>query len=288
MNLFSQTIISGLMSGAVYALLAVGLIIVYRTSRILNLAYGETYAIAGIAAALLTQAGVPLWLSLILALVLAIAFSAALDRFILQPRAHWPVSMLILITLGVAFLNRGVLMVIAGVDPLSFPRWVSGKPLFVFGGAVPPQGLLLIIAGIVAAVAVTAVLAKTRFGKQLHACAANPDAAELLGINVGKARIVAFCLAGFLGGMAAILLIPLIAVDYQAGLGMTMRGFIAAALAGMIPGRGVVAGLALGIFEALVSSYLGALAQDPVVFLVLIGVALWQSRKIRYGGGLRA
>lgn len=288
MNLLSQTFISGLMAGSVYALLAVGLIIVYRTSRILNLAYGETYAVAGIGAALLAGAGLPLWLSLVLALALAIVFSAALDKYVLQPRAHWPVSTLILITLGVAFLSRGVLIVLAGVDPLSFPRWVAGKPLFILGGALPAQGLLLIVAGIAAAVAVTVLLARTRFGKQLHACAANPDAAELLGINVGRARIAAFGLAGLLGGLAAILLIPLIAVDYQAGLGMTMRGFIAAALAGMIPGRGVVAGLALGIFEALVSAYLGALAQDPIVFLVLIGIALWQSRKIRYGGGMRA
>jgi branched-subunit amino acid ABC-type transport system permease component len=276
------------MSGSVYALLAVGLIIVYRTSRILNLAYGETYAIAGIAAALLVQAKVPLWLSLLIALGLAIIFSAALDRFILQPRAHWPVSMLILITLGVAFLSRGVLMVSAGVDPLSFPRLATGRPLLIFGGAMPPQGLLLVVVGITAAVAVTLFLAWTRFGKQLHACAANPDGAQLLGINVGLARMAAFGLAGLLGGLAALLLIPLVAVDFQAGLGMTMRGFIAAALAGMIPARGVMTGLSLGIFEAFVSTYLDALAQDPIVFLVLIGIALWQSRKIRYGGGLRA
>jgi branched-subunit amino acid ABC-type transport system permease component len=110
----------------------------------------------------------------------------------------------------------------------------------------------------------------------------------LLGINVGLARMAAFGLAGLLGGLAALLLIPLIAVDFQAGLGMTMRGFIAAALAGMIPARGVIMGLSLGIFESFVSTYLDALAQDPIVFLVLIGISLWQSRKIRYGGGLRA
>jgi hypothetical protein len=153
---------------------------------------------------------------------------------------------------------------------------------------MPPQGLLLVVVGITATVAVTLFLAWTRFGKQLHACAANPDGAQLLGINVGLARMAAFGLAGLLGGLAALLLIPLIAVDFQAGLGMTMRGFIAAALAGMIPARGVIMGLSLGIFESFVSTYLDALAQDPIVFLVLIGISLWQSRKIRYGGGLRA
>ena len=81
---------------------------------------------------------------------------------------------------------------------------------------------------------------------------------------------------------------PLVSVDYQAGLAMTLRGFIAAALAGMSPSRAVAAGLGLGLAEALVTTYLGALAQDPIVFLVLIAVALWQSRKISFGGSARA
>ncbi|MDB5874194.1 MAG: branched-chain amino acid ABC-type transport system, permease component, partial [Ramlibacter sp.] len=204
MNLFAQSVISGLMAGAVYALLAVGLIITFRTSRILNLAYGETYAIAGLAVALLVGAGAPLWLAIAAALALAVVFSIALDRFVLQPRSHWPVPMLILVTLGVAFVSRGVLLVLAGIDPLSFPRLVAGKPLRWLGGALPPQGLLLIVVGIAAAFAVTVFLAKTRIGKQLRACAANPDAAQLLGVNVGLARSVAFGIAGLLGGLAAV------------------------------------------------------------------------------------
>lgn len=288
MNLFTQTVISGLMSGAVYALLAVGLIITFRTSRILNLAYGETYAITGLAVALLVQAGAPLWLAIAAALALAVVFSVALDRFVLQPRSHWPIPMLILVTLGVAFVSRGVLLVLAGIDPLSFPRLVGGQPLRWLGGALPPQGLLLIVVGVAAAFAVTVFLATTRVGKQLRACAANPDAAQLLGVNVGQARAIAFGLAGLLGGLAAVLLVPLTSVDFQAGLAMTLRGFIAAALAGMVPARGVPAGLCLGLFESFVSTYVDALAQDPIVFLVLIGIALWQSRKIRHGGGLRA
>ena len=84
------------------------------------------------------------------------------------------------------------------------------------------------------------------------------------------------------------LLVPLVSVDYQAGLSMTLRGFIAAALAGMSAPRAILAGFALGLAESLVTSQFGALAQDPIVFLLLIGVALWQSRKVRFGGSLRA
>jgi len=288
MSLFAQAVISGLMAGAVYALLAVGLIITLRTSRILNLAYGETYAIAGLAVSLLTKAGAPLWLAIVVALLLAVVFSVGLDRLFLQPRSHWPIPMLILVTLGVAFVSRGVLLVLAGIDPLSFPRLISGKPLRWLGGALPPQGLLLIVVGVATAIAATAFMAHTRTGRQLRACAANADAAQLLGVDVGRARAIAFAIAGLLGGVAAVLLVPLTSVDFQAGLAMTLRGFIAAALAGMVPARGVPAGLCLGLFESFVSTYVDALAQDPIVFVVLIGAALWQSRAIRHGGGLRA
>jgi uncharacterized membrane protein YdjX (TVP38/TMEM64 family) len=82
--------------------------------------------------------------------------------------------------------------------------------------------------------------------------------------------------------------VPLVSVDFQAGLGMTLRGFIAAALAGMSPRLVIFTALGLGLAEAFVTTYLGALAQDPIVFLALIGVALWQSRHIRFSGGARA
>jgi branched-subunit amino acid ABC-type transport system permease component len=95
-------------------------------------------------------------------------------------------------------------------------------------------------------------------------------------------------MSGTLGGLSAILLIPLISVDYQSGLAMTMRGFIAAAISGMSPILSIVAGLFLGLFEAFTGSYLGTLAQDPILFGTLILVALWQSRNIRFGGTRRA
>jgi branched-chain amino acid transport system permease protein len=122
----------------------------------------------------------------------------------------------------------------------------------------------------------------------LLATAENPFAAQLVGVDIEKARLLAYGLASVLGAFAAILLVPLIALDFQAGLGMTLRGFIAAAISGMSPGGVVVAGLLLGLFESIVGAWLGALAQDPVIFVLLIAIAAWQSRTIRFGGGKRA
>src|SRR6185295_15258528 len=102
------------MTGAVYTFLGIGLVLVYSTARILNLAHGETFAITGVTAALLVAAGLPLAAALALALLASLAFATGLHRLVLRPRADWPAGVLILITLGAAFVVRGVLILVAG------------------------------------------------------------------------------------------------------------------------------------------------------------------------------
>ncbi|MBW8907278.1 MAG: branched-chain amino acid ABC transporter permease [Betaproteobacteria bacterium] len=288
MNLLTQAVISGLMIGAVYAFLGIGLVLVYRTARILNLAHGESFAITGVAAAMLAKSGLPLGAALALAILIAVAFALSLHRFVLRPRAEWPAGTLILITLGAAFVVRGMLILVGGTDPVSFPALFSGAPLRIAGGVIPPQGIALVLLGFGGSTAVAVYLEMTRSGKQLLAAAENPYAAELLGVNVERARLTAYGIGALLGALAGALLIPLIAVDFQSGLAMTLRGFIAAAISGMSPIGVVFSGLGLGLFESWVGAYLGALYQDPVMFGLLIAVALWQSRHIRFGGTRRA
>jgi branched-chain amino acid transport system permease protein len=153
---------------------------------------------------------------------------------------------------------------------------------------LPAQGLLLIVVAFVLALAVPVFLSATPLGRQLRAAAENPDAAQLMGVNVDRARTLAFGIAGAYGAIGAVLLVPLVSVDFHAGLDMTLRGFIAAALGGMIPLWAIVCSILLGLGEAFVTTYFDALAKDPIVFLILIGVAVWRSRRIRFGGGLRA
>jgi branched-subunit amino acid ABC-type transport system permease component len=164
----------------------------------------------------------------------------------------------------------------------------QGASLRIAGGVIPPQGIALVVLGFGVSAAVALYLVMTRSGKQLLAAAENPYAAELLGVNVERARLIAYGIGALLGALAGVLLIPLIAVDFQSGLAMTLRGFIAAAISGMSPIGVVFSGLGLGLFESMVGAYLGALYQDPVMFCLLIGVALWQSRHIRFGGTRRA
>jgi branched-chain amino acid transport system permease protein len=288
MNVYAQAVASGILSGTVYAMLAVGLVIVYRTSRVLNLAHGESFAAAGVTTAMLAQMGVPIWIAMGVGFVLAVSLSVAVYELILRPRLSWPLSGLILSTLGVAFVVRGVLIALAGPDSISFKPLVTGPPVRLFGAAIPLQGIALVLIGLAASLCVAAMLRFTMLGKSLQATAENPTTAQLLGINVRWTNLAAFILSGSLCALAAVLLVPLISVDYQSGLAMTLRGFIAAAISGMNPLGAVFAGFALGIAESLIATSIGALLQDPLIFGLLIGIALWQSRKIRFGGVRRA
>jgi branched-subunit amino acid ABC-type transport system permease component len=288
MNILTQSLFSGLISGAVYALLATGLVLAYRTSGVPNLAHGETFAVAGLATAAMERSGTSLLVAVPVALALAVAVSVAVEVLLLRPRRSWSLTGLVLVTLAFGFFSRGVLILLFGSDPLSFSSLVGLPPLRLLGGALPAQGTALILASLTACAGVALLLTRTPLGRQLRASAINPDAAQLLGVNVAGARILAFGLAGALGGLAAVLLVPLTSVDFQSGLGMTLRGFIAAALAGMSEKRAIWAGFTLGIVEAVVSGYVGALFQDPIVFAGLIVVALLQARSVRFGGALRA
>jgi len=288
MNIYSQGLVSGLIGGASYALLGVGLVLVYRTTKVLNLAHGETFVIAAVLTYLLTGAGLPLYAAALIGAIVTVLAYWSLQEFALEKRSTWPIGSLILITLGAAFLVRGALVLLIGSDPISIPPLIKGRPLIVFGAAVPLQGAVLIVVGFSVAIAVTVFLSRTRLGKELVATAENPAAAQLLGINTRLARSVAYAISGGIGALAAVLLVPLISIDYNSGLSMTIRGFIAASIAGMSAGRTVAAALLLGVLESYVAVFFGALLQDPVIFGLLIAIALWQSRLIRYGGAVRA
>ncbi len=288
MTLFVQLLLSGLMSGAVYALLAMGMVISFRASQVPNLAHGEAFAAAGLVTASASSAGLALPAAMLLGLATGAAMAVTVELVILRPRSSWSVPALLLATLGFAFLSRGVLILVFGSDPLSFAAITSAPPVRFAGAAIQMQGVILIVCALVACIGVYLLLRHTQLGLRLRASALNSDAAQLMGIDVKTTRLIAFLLAGLMAGLAALLLIPLTSVDFQTGLGMTLRGFIAAALAGMSETRAILSGLTLGLLEGIVGGYAGALFQDPIVFAGLIAVALLQSRKLRYGGVGRA
>lgn len=290
MQILVQALFSGLVNGSVYALLGMGLVLYFRSARVINLAHGETYVATALIAATAVAHGWPLWIAAVAGVTASAVAMIVIERVLLRGRLHWPLPSLIILSLGIALVARGLFFRVSGSDAASFPELLSGEPVRIFDVALSRQGLLAVAVTVVVGVLATLFFRRTLYGQAMTACAENAEASSLLGINVGRMRMISFGAAAMLGGMSALLVVPLGSVTYDAGLPLVLRGFVAAAVGAMLwPGRAAVAGLGLGVLEALVASYWSPLLRTPVVFgVVFTLVVYWLSRNVRFGGVVRA
>ncbi|MBO0682827.1 MAG: branched-chain amino acid ABC transporter permease [Candidatus Dormibacteraeota bacterium] len=285
-----QTLFSSLVNGSVFALMGVAIVLCYRSSRVVNLAQGETYTVTGLLTAKLVTVGFPLLAAGVCGIAAAAVGALLFERFALRSRLHWNPGRLIMVALGVALLVEGVANLLAGADQYSFPALLQGQPFTFSGAAFSQQDMLLVGVTLVVTAGLVLFFRHTLLGQAMTASAENPQASGLLGINVVRMRQLSFGFAGVLGGIAALLVVPLNSVTYGAGLSMTLSGFAAAAVADMQhPGRALWAGMALGLGEGYVGAYINPLLQVPLAFgvLLLAGV-VYLSRNVRYGGVARA
>jgi|SRR5579875_2546791 len=290
MTLLLQTIFSSLVNGSVYALIGVGIVLCYRSSRIVNLAQGETYMVSGVLTAKMVGWGDPLWLSALAGVAAAIVGSVLFERLVLRSRLDWDPSRLIIVTVGVAILAEGIADRLIGGDELSFLPILTGNSLIVDGAAISPQGLLLIGTTVTITGALILFFRSTLLGHAMTAVAENPRVSGLLGINAGRMRMLSFGMAGLLGGISALLVVPESGTGYNVGLPLTLNGFAAAAFANMVsPARALGAAMFLAIAEGLVGSYLNTSLETPLVFgVLLIAGVMYLGRGQRFAGAARA
>jgi branched-subunit amino acid ABC-type transport system permease component len=290
MTLLIQTVFSSVINGAVYALIGVGIVLCYRSSRIVNLAQGETYMVSGVLTAKMVGWGDPLWLSAICGVAAAVVGSVLFERLALRSRLHWDPARLIIVTVGVAVLAEGVADRLIGGNELSFPALLTGGSVIVDGAAISPQDLLLVGVTLVLTGGIVLFFRSTLLGHAMTAVAENPRVSGLLGINAGRMRTLSFGMAGLLGGISALLIVPETGTGYNVGLPLTLNGFAAAAFANMIsPARALGAAMFLAVAEGFVGSYINTSLETPLVFgvLLVVGVA-YLGRGQRVSGLVRA
>jgi branched-chain amino acid transport system permease protein len=158
-----------------------------------------------------------------------------------------------------------------GKEPRGFPSGLAGKPVEIFGAGVYPLQLVIPAVGIAIAILLQAVLSRTRRGKALLAVVQNPDAARLMGINVRLVVTVSFMISSALAGLAGLLIAPLFSVHSDMGTLFGIKAFAVAILGGITSASGVMlAGLAYGLLEALVTTYLGSVYTQIIAFSVVI------------------
>lgn len=268
-----QFVFSGLTVGAIYALVALGFTLIYKSSDIINFAQGEFVMLGGMTTVFVAHAGVPLPLAALFAIIATTAIGLALHRFAIEPaRGATPVA-LIMITIGASIFLRGTAQIVFDRRFHSLPPLLGADPIQFGGAAILPQSLVVLASAAVIVVALWLFIERTIFGRAVIATAANRLAARLVGVDTRRIVAFSFGVSAAIGAIAGVLITPIALTSYDAGTLLALKGFAAAMLGGIgsAPGA-VVGGILIGMFEAFAAGYLSSNYKDAVAFLIILVV----------------
>jgi branched-chain amino acid transport system permease protein len=272
-------IIGGLLQGSVFAIIALGFALVYRVTGVINLSQGAFCIVGALTMYTFEQTlGWPAPLAALAAVAGTTVFGAALGAATFVPAlSRLPNSSMLMLTAGLLTLVEGIVLVLWGSEPYDLPAFSGEAPIAILGLRVPPQGLWIAGTAVIVIVALWFVLSRTMLGKQLRACAENPLAARLMGIDVARMTLLSFAMAAMIGAIGGIVLAPITSLQFDSGQFFTIFGFIAVAIGGMGSFIGaVVGGLVLGVAEQLAAGYVSSLFSNALAVILLLLVLLWR------------
>lgn len=270
--MLTSAVISGLGLGSMYGLIALGFHVTYVVSNTVNFSQGSAMMLGAVLGyTFAVTLGWPLPLAAAMALALCALFGAVIERTLVRPFTDRGSNAWLMATVAGGIVLDNLVLFTFGKEPRGFPSELAAKPVEVFGAGVYPLQLVIPVAGIASAVLLQVVFSRTRLGKALLAVVQNPDAAKLMGINVRLAVTVSFMISTALAGLAGLLIAPLFSVHSDMGTLFGIKAFAVAILGGITSASGVMlAGLAYGLIEAMVTSYLGSVYTQIVAFSVVI------------------
>jgi branched-chain amino acid transport system permease protein len=259
-------------------MVALGLVVVYRSTGHINFAHGELLMIGSFFAySLITQFHVVYLLALVLAVVLTLLLGAATDRLVYRRLARSHDSTLVLATVGLSFLLKGVARHFWGGrgEYLSIPPIVDPAPVFVFGVPVLAQQVVVLGAAVVIMLACLAFFRATLAGKMMQAVAENPLAAYLIGIRVEQVRTWTWGASAAMAGAAGVLIAPLSVLTPDMGFSLLIKAFAATVLGGLGSVTGaIVGGFCVGLIESLAGGYVSSSLQDVSAFVIIMVVLI--------------
>jgi branched-chain amino acid transport system permease protein len=278
MTTFLQLVVVGLSTGSVFALVGIGLVLVYRTTGIVNFAQGVFVVIGGLFTFRFASE-MPLALAALVAVGIASIVASLLAVVAVGFRGRTTSLASMIITLGAAFLAEALLLLEFGDIPRTY-RGVSAHAWDVHGVLVQPQYVLIAGVALSATVGLTLFLRRTILGEALVACSDSRRAAELVGLNIRSLAVVAFVGAGALCALGGSLLAPTSPISYTSDVGMTVNGFAAAVFGGLASVRlALVGGYALGILEQFVVGYIDPQYSLIIALVVMLALIGWRSRR---------
>lgn len=271
-----QFLISGLVVGSIYGLIGVGFTCIYNVTGIVNFAQGDFAMVGAMSAIAIQNAGAPLWLAIILAILMTCAVAVLIERSAVQP-VRGDVMRGIIVTIGVGVVLQGVAAIIWGTDAEPMPAFSGEKLIHLFGATLMPQSLWVLGTAVVAMVALDLLFRKTYLGQMFRACAMNPSAARLVGMRVETMSLVGFVMSGALGAIAGIVVAPIALTQYDTGLQLGIKGFVACIVGGFGgPIGAALGGIVLGVLEAFSAGYVSSGYKNAIAFALLLGFLLFR------------
>lgn len=275
---FLQQVVSGLATGGIYASLALAIVLIYRSTRVINFAQGEMGMFTTFIALWLIDAGWPYWGAFFATLGLAFVGGVVLELVVIRPIERAPVVTVVIVTIGLLIALNGAAFWIWGGETRAFPSAFSTRAIHVGGVAFSIQDFGVIGVSLAAVALLYVFFRYTKVGLALRAAALNPDASRLVGVRVGWMLALGWGFASVLGAMSGMMVAPLVFLDPNMMRAVLLYALAAAILGGLdSPLGAVVSGLVLGVGLNLVSTYVGFVGDElklPVAFVVILGVLL--------------
>jgi len=271
-----QLVLSGLATGSLYALMALSLVLVYKSMGIVNFAQGEIAMFATFISFELLHAHVSVWLSLLAAIAFAAALSAVLEAAVIRPILNRPEAHAVIATVGLFLvLNAGAGWAF-GSDPKGYPSVLALPSVQLSSVAVisgPQLGVVVVTVAVL--LLMVALFPYSKLGMAMKACQQDRRAAALMGVRVGYIYLVTWALAGALAAVVGILTAPLTGLSPQMMVPILINGLAAAVVGGFgsLPGA-VLGGLLLGVGEALIGGYFSLNLQVAATFGAILVVLI--------------
>jgi branched-chain amino acid transport system permease protein len=274
-----QICIGGLVVGSIYAVIALGFSLVYRVTGAINLSQGGFAVIAAMIGHTLGVAwGWPLIVAIPAAVVVTVAIAIAAGAFTFVPALErLSNANVLMLTAGLLTAIEGFSLVVWGSQPYAMPPFSGEEPVAFGAIRVPTQAFWVFGATALCIAALWFLVARTRLGKALRACAENPAAAGLMGINVPRMTLLSFALATLIAAIAGVIVAPTTSLQFDTGRLFTISGFVAAAIGGMasFPGA-IIGGVFLGLATQLATAYISSLFSTAIALLILLAVLIFR------------
>lgn len=287
---FGNLVIAGIVTGSIYAVFAVCVAVWYRVSNILNLAVGD-FAMTGALGVdyLFRVENWPLPLAIAATLALVAAFGYCYDRVVLslaqdRLRRHEGIVVTFFFTFALSFFIEGVAQILFGTNVHAAPALWPGNSLSLGSGLnIERAGILVLACAVLSGGMFALYIRYTLSGKAIEASGENYLGARIVGIDTRQYRRIIFVMTAVLAAIFGIVESPITGYTYISGAVISLTGFIAAAYGGFRnPGRALVAGLAIGILEALLGGYVSAEYGDTVMYAILAALVLARPRAMGF------